>query len=366
MAKAQKSEKVPQEMQGKFDQITALTDEFAAQHLNEEYAQLIRYATAALCRKRPSPLAKGQAKSWACGITHAIGMVNFLYDPSQTPHMSASDLYQEFGVSASTGQSKSKQVRDTLNMRQFDPDWCLPSKLDDNPLVWTISIDGILMDARLVSRSVQEVALAQGLIPYIPGEKPEAEELEDEEPEDGELEDGEMDEVEISGDRPTSPANLTPDALYTLEVALMSGPVTEEFIEENPVISRTIEIKGSNTLEDLHHIIFRAFDREEEHMYEYQVGGDRPNDPKARRYVLPVAMEDDFGGKPTGVVTATTIHDLGLSVGEPFGYWFDFGDDWWHQVMVTAIAEQAPKGKYPKITDREGASPPQYPNWDED
>ncbi|MDZ8257440.1 DUF6398 domain-containing protein [Nostoc sp. ChiQUE01b] len=37
------------------------------------------------CRKRPSPLATGQAKSWACGIVHALGMVNFLYDSSQTP-----------------------------------------------------------------------------------------------------------------------------------------------------------------------------------------------------------------------------------------------------------------------------------------
>jgi len=56
-------EKVPKQMQGKFEEITALTDAFCVQHLNDEYADLSRKLTAALCRKRPSPLSKGQAKS---------------------------------------------------------------------------------------------------------------------------------------------------------------------------------------------------------------------------------------------------------------------------------------------------------------
>lgn len=38
--------------------------------------------------------------------------------------------------------------------------------------------------------------------------------------------------------------------------------------------------------------IFDAFDREEEHMYEFQPAGKGPMDPKARRYVLPMAMEE--------------------------------------------------------------------------
>lgn len=58
-------------MQDKFDRITTLTDAFAKQHLKKEYAELIRLATAALCRKRPSPLLTGKDATWACGITHA-------------------------------------------------------------------------------------------------------------------------------------------------------------------------------------------------------------------------------------------------------------------------------------------------------
>lgn len=155
-------------MQPKFEEITRLTNEFCQKHLNAEYAQLCRYLTAALCRKRPSPLESGKANTWASGIVHALGMVNFLFDPSQTPHMKATDIYQAFGVGQSTGQGKSKQIRDLMHMHQMDVDWCLPSMLDKNPLAWLISVNGLLVDARRMPREVQEEAFRKGLIPYLP------------------------------------------------------------------------------------------------------------------------------------------------------------------------------------------------------
>jgi len=171
MARSRKSGKVPKEMQPTFDVIVDLTDRFCQEHLNEEYAQLARQVTAALCRKRLSPLTQGQPKTWACGIVYALGFVNFLFDKSQSPHISAAELCEWFGVSKSTGSAKSKEVRDTLNMTQLDPDWCLPSKLDENPLAWMIMVNGLIVDARGLPREVQEIAYEKGLIPYIPGEK---------------------------------------------------------------------------------------------------------------------------------------------------------------------------------------------------
>jgi hypothetical protein len=63
--------------------------------------------------------------------------------------------------------------------------------------------------------------------------------------------------------------------------------MSEEFVKENQVVLRKIEIRGDQTLEDLHIAIFDAFDREEEHLYEYQIGGKGPNDPQAVRYGKP-------------------------------------------------------------------------------
>ena len=149
--------------------------------------------------------------------------------------------------------------------------------------------------------------------------------------------------------------------LYTLEVFLLSGPIAEKFAKKNPKISRTIQIRGDQTLEDLHYIVFDAFDRWEEHMYEFQFGKG-PMDPKGSRYVLPSAFEMDMGeaNPPAGRVDQTRIDSLGLKVGQSFGYWFDFGDDWWHQINVEAIDDKAPSGKFPKVTKRIGKRPPQY------
>ena len=76
--------------------------------------------------------------------------------------------------------------------------------------------------------------------------------------------------------------------------------------------------------------------------------------------------EDQFGPPIAGLTTETTIDDMGLKVGRRFGYWFDFGDDWHHQINVEAISDAPPKGKYPRVTKRVGESPPQYIDWDEE
>jgi hypothetical protein len=83
----------------------------------------------------------------------------------------------------------------------------------------------------------------------------------------------------------------------------------------------------------LHEAIFDAFDREEEHLYEFQLGGSGPMDPKARRYGL--TQPADFGPDESPAdVSKTAVGSLGLKVGDTFGYWFDFGDDWWHHIKV--------------------------------
>ena len=150
--------------------------------------------------------------------------------------------------------------------------------------------------------------------------------------------------------------------IYTLEVFITSGPVDRKFVKKNPVMSRTLEIRGDQTLDELHEIIFKAFDRFDQHLYEFQVGGKGPNDPKARRYSLSESSEVI---EMAGDVAETVMDALKLKKDEAFGYLFDFGDDWWHQVNVIAIEKKTPKGRYPKIANRVGQSPPQYMYVDE-
>jgi hypothetical protein len=158
-------------MQPARDAVVTLTDAFCRDHLNDEYRDLARAMAAALCRKRPSPLASGQPRSWACGILYALGQLNFLSDRSSEPHMTMAELCAGFGVSPSTGSAKARTVIEALGTNRMDPAWMLRSLADQNPLVWMAEVNGMLVDLRTMPREVQEIAYEKGMIPYIPADR---------------------------------------------------------------------------------------------------------------------------------------------------------------------------------------------------
>jgi len=153
------------------DEIAGLVDAFCREQLNEEYAELCRRLTEKLARKRPSPLVSGKSNTWACGIVRTIGWINFLDDKTQKPHMKLTAIDKAFGVGESTGQGKSMLIRKMFKIRQMDPEWSLRSRVKQNPMSWMIQINGFLVDARFLKREIQEEALRQGLIPYIPADR---------------------------------------------------------------------------------------------------------------------------------------------------------------------------------------------------
>jgi hypothetical protein len=169
--KKSKTLKVPESMQAVFNEIVSISDDFCKQHLNEEYAELARQMTATLARKRPSPLVNGRANSWAAGILYTLGHVNFLFDKSQSPHLRADELCKRIGVSQQTASGRAQKIREMLNIFQMHPDWTLPSRVDGNPMIWNLMVNGYIVDIRGMPREVQEIAYNKGLIPYIPADR---------------------------------------------------------------------------------------------------------------------------------------------------------------------------------------------------
>lgn len=159
---------IPTNIRPVFESVVGLTDEVCRLHLNEEYARLCRELAGVLARKRPSPLTRGRVRTWACGIAYTLGVVNFLFDPAQRPHVRGTDLCALFEVSQSSGAAKSREIMRLLNIVRLDPRWCLPSKLADNPLAWMIEVNGLVLDARRLPRELQEEAYRRGLIPFVP------------------------------------------------------------------------------------------------------------------------------------------------------------------------------------------------------
>jgi hypothetical protein len=161
-------DRVPQALSLAYELVTEITDGVCQQHLTGEYAALARRMTAALCRKRPSPLSAGNLNVWAGAIVHVIGGVNFLFDRAQTPHVTAAGLAELFGVSTSAVAAKASFLKRLFRISLFDPDWTLPSRVADNPLTWLVEVNGFIVDARELPLTLQHEAVRQGAIPYLP------------------------------------------------------------------------------------------------------------------------------------------------------------------------------------------------------
>ena len=138
-----------------------------------------------------------------------------------------------------------------------------------------------------------------------------------------------------------------------------------------PKLYRLIDISGNNTLEDLHEAIFAAFDRYDPHLYSFFI---TRKDTKSIRTIYnapeithPQNTEDFMGfGPPRRSAAETCVGELDLAEKDVFHYLFDFGDDWWHRIRVERILKASGKAKLVKLVKAVGASPEQYPDYDDE
>jgi hypothetical protein len=68
-------------------------------------------------------------------------------------------------------QRRSVEIREGLEIMRLDPNWTLPSRMGENPLVWMVRDEnGLIVDIRSLPRHEQVKAFEAGLIPYIPAD----------------------------------------------------------------------------------------------------------------------------------------------------------------------------------------------------
>ncbi|HTP27469.1 MAG TPA: DUF6398 domain-containing protein [Anaeromyxobacteraceae bacterium] len=168
MARSDHPLRIPQTLRHDVEQIIALTDPFCAEHLDTEYGELVRKLVAKLARKRPSPIARGDLRIWAAAAIYAVGSVNFLFDRAQRPHLTGDDLSELTGIPKSTLANKAKLIREVLRIGRMEPEFCRRELLASNPMAWMISVNGLIVDARMMPPEVQAEARRRGLIPDLP------------------------------------------------------------------------------------------------------------------------------------------------------------------------------------------------------
>ncbi len=147
--------------------------------------------------------------------------------------------------------------------------------------------------------------------------------------------------------------------VYTLRVAL----------RYDSDVWRKIEIRSDQTLDELHWAIFKAFNRDEDHLYSFYL-----TPPGARRsarslphknaieFTDPQCYDGYDWGNPHEVHDAsqTRLADLKLRASRKFDYLFDFGDSWKHEITVEQVNGEIQRHKYPRVIEKHGTSPPQY------
>jgi len=149
---------------------------------------------------------------------------------------------------------------------------------------------------------------------------------------------------------------------YCFKVALM----------DNKRTYRHIELLEKSTFHAFHKIIFKAFDRYDEHMYSFFITGKATNNMRAiydsPEITHPMMLKDDFSRNRKERYNAQKIHiqDVELYEKDKLYYLFDFGDDWWHEITLLKIGEKEKSAKYPRIVKRVGESPKQYPDYDDE
>ncbi|HMJ34527.1 MAG TPA: DUF6398 domain-containing protein [Baekduia sp.] len=159
--------RIPVALRDRAQQIIDVTDTACREHLDEEYGVLARRLVARLARKRPSPLARGDVRIWAAGAIYAVGQVNFLFDHTQPPHLTARQLAEALGVVQTTMANKAGIINRLLDIGVFEPDLTRVAVIEQHPMAWLVDVGGFIVDARTLPDELQDEARRRGLIPDL-------------------------------------------------------------------------------------------------------------------------------------------------------------------------------------------------------
>jgi hypothetical protein len=159
--------RIPVALRDRAQRILDVTDVACREFLDEEYGVLVRRLVARLARKRPSPIVRGDVRIWAAGAIYAVGQLNFLFDRTQSPHMTARQLAEALGVVQTTMANKAGLINRTLDIGIFEPELSRVAMIEQHPMAWYVELDGIVVDARMLSPELQDEARRRGLIPDL-------------------------------------------------------------------------------------------------------------------------------------------------------------------------------------------------------
>ncbi|MCA9027416.1 MAG: plasmid pRiA4b ORF-3 family protein [Planctomycetaceae bacterium] len=319
---------VPEALQPRFREIAVVVDRFCNQHLDSGYRDVCRRLLTCFCQPATG-IERGKPASWAAGIVYEAGQLNFLTDPSSKPYIKSDEIAKGCGVSAATMHNKGTAIRETLDLRRYDLEFCIPNRLQDHPLSWIMELpDGIIVDIQHLPEEAKQQLSVAGKIPD-PAEPP---------------------PVRDWRERIFKPSAATGSGtFYTLKIVLKYS---------EPEIWRRVQVPDC-LLDELHEVIQVAMGWENYHLHEFVVGKDRylPAPPDDR----PFFWDDDGALLTDEALLSDVIPPRKPRQRKPFEftYVYDFGDSWEHAILVEKIEELENGSMFPVCLEGERACPPE-------
>ena len=136
--------------------LVEMTSRFCQTRVNCEYQELSEKLIRKLARKRHVPFLSGKIEIWAAAVIYALGQINFLFDKSFQPYVTADEICNFFGMKKSSVSQKAKVIRDMLKLNCFDPEFSTQQMKDKNPLRDLVMIDGMVVPMNSLSSEMQE------------------------------------------------------------------------------------------------------------------------------------------------------------------------------------------------------------------
>jgi len=134
----------------------------------------------------------------------------------------------------------------------------------------------------------------------------------------------------------------------------------------NKKISRTIEILGEASLYKLAEAIVGAYDFDFDHCFGFysNIKSDFYHDSE-KQYEL-FADLDDVEPTEAGSVKKTKISSVWQKKGDKMMFLFDYGDGWRFLVEFDGFGKKESDSKYPRIIEKIGKAPEQYPQYEDE
>lgn len=145
-----------QEIKQKQENLISMTRTFCMEHLDEDYAQLCESLIKKMGRKREVPFVRGKPEIWAAAVVYAIGSINFLFDKSFKPYMTAEQLCESFGTKTSTVSAKASVIRNMFNLGYFDGEFSTQRMADQNPFNDFVMIDGLVCPVSMLPDNLKQ------------------------------------------------------------------------------------------------------------------------------------------------------------------------------------------------------------------